>query len=625
MRRFLLYVIAVPIVLIVLATILVPLLIDESKFVDLAADTLNKRTGVLLEVNGDVDISLFPSAGLRLENIELSLPGEGQPDLSVQRLKIGIRWLPLLSGTIDISSLSLKGLLANIPPAQPKEKKTDTSQMSDSELDDFYQSRRQALQDAGNQREALAALVLPFALEVSELVLTESRIVLLGTAKESSTIVDIQRLEANDLNTAGRPVSINGTFNLPNINNKDSLLLSLQSNLNLNIDTNSLQLNKLEIHATGLTHEPLNFSSWGDIDLQQLSAELQVKLSSGQSLGEGSLRYAAFKSPQIDTKLHLNEFNPALLLLAGTDENPASTNSDKTVGSGDEPLSVDGLRKIDSNAAITIDHALIDGHEINALSLQLRIIDGIATVSDLKGKAHGGQLLASARLDAQHRELKIESSGSISDLDLSELLTAFEVNPVLKGKGSIDWQISSKGSTANNLRRRLTGPIKLRTEALVLEGIAIERILCQTAALINQETLSANLPADSAFNNFSADIQLKNGRALLSPLRAELTHLSLSGEGEIDLDSQSFDSNFAAKLSPTLSEVDQACRINKRYTAIEWPINCKGLLTEDAASWCKVDSAKILESLGRNEVQHKLQKEADKLVDKLLKRKKKNQ
>ena len=116
------------------------------------------------------------------------------------------------------------------------------------------------------------------------------------------------------------------------------------------------------------------------------------------------------------------------------------------------------------------------------------------------------------------------------------------------------------------------------------------------------------------------DIQLGNGLARLKPLRADLEDVTLRGQGKLNLLTDKFEADFAARLSPELAELDPACAINQRYTAIDWPVSCEGDITGDPADWCGVDSGKIIEELATNEVKRKVQKEGVKLLEGLLSR-----
>jgi uncharacterized protein involved in outer membrane biogenesis len=174
------------------------------------------------------------------------------------------------------------------------------------------------------------------------------------------------------------------------------------------------------------------------------------------------------------------------------------------------------------------------------------------------------------------------------------------------------------GRSVNELIAALNGPIKLRTEQVVLQDMSIEQMVCQAVALTNQEQLTATFPPSTKFQTLSADIQLGKGVALLRPLRAELPQIALKGTGAFDLFSQDFKASVKATLSPELEQLDHACRVSKRLVAIDWPVNCKGKVGTDPASWCRVDTEEIIQDLTKNEGRRKLQKEANKLFKKLF-------
>lgn len=616
MRRTLLYLIVVPILLIIAAALLIPLLVDEDQLLELAVDTLQERTGAQLTVAGEASLDIFPGIALKMTEAELALPGEGQPDLSARSLAIGVKLWPLLSGNLEIEDLALEGLLVNIPPA-PRQPSIDTSEMSDAELDAYYAARREALKEAGN--DGGATLALPLALEVKELSVTGSRVVLLASGNGRPTVIDIRSLEASDLNLDGRPVPLALSLSLPGDNGDEPIELELETRFTLDSDSQQLQLSALEATLAGATGEVIHLGAEGSANLQRMAADLELALEIGPARGEGTLRYASFESPQIDASLHFNQLSPALLALAGTETADDDTAGEDEDG-GDEPLPLNALRNIDTRAALQVDKALIDGHEIHDLQARLRAVDGVINIRRFSGRVHGGTLELTATLDAKHNRAGLETRGKLEGVDLPQLLAALEADPVATGQVSLDWELGGNGSTPNQLRDSLEGPIGLHTADLVLKEVGVERMFCGAVALVNRESLAAELSRDSAFEALTADLQLAEGKARLAPLRAELKYIALAGTGEVDLSSLAFDADFAARLDPGLAELDPACRVNERYTAIDWPLECKGQLDGDPGEWCSVDSGEIIEDLTRNEVERKVQEKAGKLFDKLLDR-----
>jgi uncharacterized protein involved in outer membrane biogenesis len=387
-----------------------------------------------------------------------------------------------------------------------------------------------------------------------------------------------------------------------------------------------LQLVELEsssIEVTGVTAQPLRVELSGPVDIANQLADMQLVIMQGETRGEGSVRYASFESPQIEAKLQLNRFNPALLALAGPEaaasagDQPAAESPQGD--SGDTPLPLDALRSIDTRARLQIDEATFDGHTIRNLKANLRAKEGDIRLTGLKGQLHGGQLDLSARFNARHNSAKLTLKGGLNKLDIATALAAMEAEPLMTGTASMDLTLKSGGRTSNELIQALRGPVTLTTDQVVLKGMALEKTLCRAVALANQESLSASFPDDSALRDLSADIEVRDGKARLNPLRVDLDGAALRGKGNFDLLSQEFKADFDAILSPELSEMDPACEVNERYTAVEWPVECRGSASGDPGDWCSVDTEDILEQLAKNEAKRKVKKEAGKLVEKLFK------
>ncbi len=599
--------------------LLLPLLIDKDKVLELAASALHEQTGATLTVAGASSLSFFPTLGVALTDAALAMPGEEQPGLEARSLAIGVRLLPLLTGSAQIDSIALDGLTVKIRSGAKtggKPQAADTSGLSDRELDVFYADRRQAAAEAGQHADAGAALALPLALNVQHLTVTDSRIEQVDSAGQTTDVTELASLEASGLNLDGAPIALQLLVKRPGTR---TLEISLDGTARVDQDSQQLELDEMEVVVTGASAEPIRLKTRGKVDLSRQVADLTLSLATGDTRGEGSLRYARFESPQIDTRLKLNLLNPALLALAGPEAAAGSGGGPAATG-GDEPLPLDAIRRIDTRAELSIEKAVFDNHTIDKLVAKLRIVEGSIQLGSLTGTLHGGRLDARGTFNGRYNTATLDSTGKLDQLDIAELLAATGGKPLLAGRASLDWTLASKGRTRNELVAALTGPVKLATSQVVLKDISVEHMLCQAVALTNQEQLTASFPASTAFTTLGADIQLADGKARLDPLQAELPQVTLTGTGNFDLLSKDFRTTFKARLSPELEALDRACRVSKRLTAIDWPVDCKGNIDGEPAKWCSVDSKAIVEDLGKGEAKRKIQKEAGKLLDKLFNR-----
>ncbi|MDP4917979.1 MAG: AsmA family protein, partial [Haliea sp.] len=174
MRRTLLYIVATPLALLFAAAAMLPLFLDEARLIQLATETLEERSGAKLTVRGDAGLSILPRLSLQLEDTQLELPGEQQPNIAVKQLSVEVFLLPLLSKEVAIKGIQLSGLEVTIPASEATPVST-TAGLSDAQLEAFYAERRKALRAAA-EAGAGAALGIPLALNIANVVLSDARV-----------------------------------------------------------------------------------------------------------------------------------------------------------------------------------------------------------------------------------------------------------------------------------------------------------------------------------------------------------------------------------------------------------------------------------------------------------------
>lgn len=614
MGRILLYLIAIPVVLVVLAALLIPLFVDEEKLIGIAASQVQERTGAELTVSGPVSLSLFPRLGLEMADVRIAAP-DSQANLQAGELSAGLAVMPLLRGSVEIDSVNLRDLtiIAVAAPDAAAAGMT-TVDLSDAELDALYAKRRSARETGTPDAGAGAALALPLALNVASLSIKNARLVTVdGDGKTLSTVI-LESLSASDLNTAGRPVPLTAQVLLPGADDGQDLSMNINGEFRPDLETGRVSVPRLDIEATGLTRQPLSAHIEGSADINTQVADLTLAFTVDQMLGSGSLRYAAFESPQIDAELSVNEFNPALLALAGPD---AAAQAEQSDDADPMTLPYDALRSIDTAARLRIDSVVIDQHVLSNVTATLRAVEGKLTLNPVQGKLHDGNIDFSAELNARYNPATLTTQGSVENLDIASAVRALSATVAASGRAGLEWSISASGDSGDALVASLNGPIRLRTDTVTVEGVNVQRQFCQAVALVNQESLTATFQPDTVFSQLEADINLADGQAQLDPLSATLPALGLTGNGTLDLTAQDFRASIRASIRDTVG-LDPACRVNERLADLRWPVECKGNLADAPASWCRVNTSEILKDLTEGEVRRRVEKEAGKLLQKMF-------
>ncbi|MFK8040893.1 AsmA family protein [Congregibacter sp.] len=618
--RVILWILAVPVILIVLGAVLIPLFLDEKALVDIVAKQLKDESGAVLRVDGDASLSLFPKVALAASDVSLEVP-ESNTQIVAKSLSAGVALMPLLSSSVEIDSIQVQGLTVTSEAANEEAAKaeaTDTSTLSNAELEKFYALRAQARVKA--QAEAAATvLAAPLALEVGELSLSNIRLITVDSAGVAISELQLRQLTASDLNLDGRVVPLTGDIIIPSGTDAPPMEITLAGEFRTDLDAETLNLDSLNVRVTGATPDAITLGLSGDFSLDTQVADLSIELQTGDLKGSGTLRYASFESPQIDADLALTELNPALLILAGPDAS-AEVAQDTASAGGDAPLPLNALRMIDTRAKLRIDTVVLDAHKLSNVSAALRMVDGVATLDPVSAQVHGGDINFSAVFNGRYNVATLATEGGVEALDVAQAVSAMELGMEAQGAANLEWSLSGSGASSNALTQSLTGPISFTTEDITLAGIGMEQMFCKGVALVNQEALSAEFPADTRFEALEAEIMLADGVATLSPLTAQLAAVGLNGNGTLDLASQNLRASFRAQLSAALGELDPACRINERYSDLRWPVECKGNLADDPAGWCGVNTSEIVKDLAEGELKRKASDEAGKLFNKLFRR-----
>ena len=107
----------------------------------------------------------------------------------------------------------------------------------------------------------------------------------------------------------------------------------------------------------------------------------------------------------------------------------------------------------------------------------LRAADGVVQVSALSGDLHGGKLDLTATFNGKHNIATLNTTGGLTAMNIATALAAMESDPLATGTANVDWQLNSKGRSVNELTAALTGPVKLRTEQVVLQDMRVQYMI----------------------------------------------------------------------------------------------------------------------------------------------------
>lgn len=112
MKKFLKWIFAlvgIVVVLLVIATVVLPMVIDPNDYKEEISDAVAKKTGRDLTIGGEIKWTVFPSIGLELSDVTLGNPdGFGdQPMLDIGEAGISVKFMPLLKRKVEVGEVSM--------------------------------------------------------------------------------------------------------------------------------------------------------------------------------------------------------------------------------------------------------------------------------------------------------------------------------------------------------------------------------------------------------------------------------------------------------------------------------------------------------------------------------------
>ena len=214
----------------------------------------------------------------------------------------------------------------------------------------------------------------------------------------------------------------------------------------------------------------------------------------------------------------------------------------------------------------------------------------IFRLSTLSGDLFDGQINLSGELNMQNRMPSFSVDSSVSNIDLnaaSQLFDEFD----LGGELNFSSNIKGSGYDGYSVMQSLAGSGQLVINSPTYEGINLEQILCNAAALF-----SGKVPAvkdwseDTQLDDLTASLSLRGDSLSVSEYRTQLGNVDFYGSSSLNLSSLRYKLNTTVLATQGRSS-SMGCTINPMIVEREIPFRCKGAIGETFN--CKPDNSLI--------------------------------
>jgi len=609
----------------VLAMFLVPMFIDEQALLDLAQEQVQTQAGGELIVEGDAELSFFPRFGLRLEETTLNLPAQTEYDqdinATITELDVGLSLLPLLGGNIDIGTIVISGVTADItepqalPPApEPRPIMSDREWEKRGEI--IRQTKEQERQRQLNEGGGVSGIaILAEAIQIEDITVIQRT-----RDGELSNEIRIAALTLTDVNTRNEPVQLEGALTVLGDGSTTPLDIALDGAIRIAPDFSKIEIQDLQTEVIGALTQPVESALNGTFVMTPAKADFTLSASLPGGDVTGQLVWSALESPEVKldistARLDVDQIQPAPQPVStatasapNSEAPPSPAPAGTESGSGAPvPLPVGPLQDLDLEMRVAAEELIAAGQSITDAQVYMRVRDGVADVEYVRGVLHQGQLDTRVTLNARRPVVEAEVEGGLKGVNMDLLLASMGNTDAASGRIEMGWDLETEGVSADDLMAALDGDLSASGQDLVLQKVSVQGLICSAVALVNKIPPIAGLPTNTPITDLSLAVDFDEGMGDIEKLRFSTPGVELKGSGDIDLGSMDFGFRMEGQVNNDIMEVSPLCVIDQRYAGVDWPVDCAGNLASESGAACEVDVASIAEQILKNEAQQQMQ------------------
>lgn len=530
------------------------------------AARVKAATGLDLRIGGPIRLSLFPRLEIDLGDVGLSnVSGGKAPDLlAVERLRLALRLLPLVSGRVEVSSLVLErprieletdehgvsnwrvaGRQVTEPAAPPSGTLFQEVSLEDVRIEDGSVHWSDA---RSGRREQLDRVEASLSLRrLDEPLAASGEIVWHGKKVALQLDLDRPRAWLDGGSTPARLVARNDAldfrFRGDLVNSQPPTLIGEVALGVPSIRALASWL-AIEVAASGNTFGA--FKAEGRLALAGPKLQFEkARLRVDEIDATGDLR--------VDLSASRAKFEGALTVERLGVDAYLSPDAPHTEGRWSEtPLQLDRLRPFDANVELTCGSIAARGLAIGRTLARLDLERGVLTLDVREAELYGGSASAKVTVDA--------SDPASAGLAISLKMRGCQSEPLLRdgwscdrlsGAGDLDLAATSRGASERELVAALRGNGRFVLRDGALRGVNLVGMVTRVAT-----AFSGNDSDRTEYSELAGTFTVENGVVRNEDLflRSPLVHVG--GAGRVDLSSRSVDYRVSPKfVAPLVAQL----------------------------------------------------------------------
>lgn len=612
---------------------------------DIEQQALN-NAGIELTLEGPIGWSMYPWLAIDLNDLTVQYPNKPQL-ASLQSARAALNLSSLLTGKIEIDRITVEGLDLNL--LSDRGGNTNWTGGVSTTTPSNTPHTETPIQSQGESGSALA-------LAVAGIELRDANIRYLDEATGQQLTLQNLNLIVEQL-SLNAPVPIRLTTRLSQQQNGKPMLdlpINIDTELTLNLETQTATFNDLRVKA-GMFNASLelaltnfeNPSYKGSITIPNtritdLAEQFSITLP---TLSDKALQSFAlsthFKGDigsvnvsdlviEVDESRFTGGITTDLNTLAmqvnlagdqlNLDHYSAPVDNDTQAAPPAEGWPTDAIEIAlpvtdNSSYQLTLDTLIVQQQTLTEIKVRANTSNRVLTVDTLSANGFGGNLMATALLDARESTPVISINPTFSNIEAQQLLALTMEDPILSAKVNLLGNLTTRGQSVEQFINNLNGTLTVTADEGLIKGIDMAQEMCQkieniTSLGFNPDQVDRTTP----IANLNSDFIIKKGLVTNPGLTASVDAANLDAKGVVDLPKQTL--KYALGLTIKEDLFQQSCGINPALRGTRIPVNCEGGFDTDPVKLCKLDTRFVGEMI-KKAAGVKLQAEFDKKKEEL--------
>jgi AsmA protein len=577
-------IICVSLVVLVIGVLLIaPAFIDIRDYKPQLEKKVAEATGRPFSVGDDLNLSLFPWAGISFSDLRLgNTPGFSEKELvTVKSFEVRLKLLPLISKDIQVKRFILNE--PNITLVKNKNGQVNWAQPDDAK------KKSAADKTTKTSKPEAAEAGLPIKdLTVGEFSIKNGSIIWIDHTANIRKEVTAVNLELKDLslerpvglsfsaNLDNQPLSVDGTIGpvgkdfkratIPldlDLKALTELALNLSGSLknpganpsfDLAVDIKSFSPRKL-MAALGQDF-PVATTDPKALDQVALKAnfkgsQTKVAISNGTlNLDESTLKFSLnasdFSRPNLAFELNLDRINLDRYLPPGS-EKPAAAEKPAEK----EPTDYTPLRKLILDGQIKIGQLVVSKAKIEDMFVHVIAKNGIINLNPLKLNMYQGKVSGIGKLNIQQDTPRMNMNLDVANIQAGPLLKDVLEKDILEGVANADVNLSMSGDQPATIKKTLNGSGQVRFNDGAIIGIDLAGMIRNVKAAFGMAQKPAQRPRTD-FAELNAPFSIKQGLVHTPQTDLKSPLIRVVAAGDANLVNETLDFRVEPKVVATI-------------------------------------------------------------------------